>query len=89
MIIEIKEGIEFDTDKTFDEQNFECQQYFYDIMNSSTANIVYDSFNRPFVETWELTDKPIKDYCIERISVYQKQEPDWHLQSQTIKIVEL
>lgn len=89
MEIEIKEGVIFDTEKSFDEQSSACQDYFYNVMNETTASIVYDEFNRPLVETWKLTDEPIKDFVIERISVYQKQEPDWHLQSQTIKIVEL
>ena len=89
MEIEIKEGVIFDTEKSFDEQSHACQDYFYNIMNTTTASFVFDEFNRPLVETWQLTDEPIKDSVIERISVYQKQEPDWRLQSQTIKIVEL
>ena len=89
MEIEIKEGVIFDTDKSFNEQTQECQQYMYGIMDSEQPDTRNDEFNRPLVETWQLTDEPIKDYVIERISVYQKQEPDWRLQSQTIKIVEL
>lgn len=89
MEIEIKDGVIFDTEKSFDEQTSTCQDYFYNVMNETTANVVFDEFNRPLVETWQLTDESIKDYVIERVSVYQKQEPDWHLQSQTIKIVEL
>ena len=89
MEIEIKEGVIFDTDKNFNEQTQECQQYMYGIMDSEQPDIRNDEFNRPIVETWQLTDEPINDSVIERISVYQKQEPDWHLQSQTIKICEL
>ena len=88
MEIEIKESVIFDTDKSFNEQTQECQQYMYGIMNSEQPDIRNDEFNRPIVETWFLRDE-LKDSVIERISVYQKQEPDWRLQSQTIKIVEL
>lgn len=89
MEIEIKDGVVFDTEKSFDEQSPACQDYFYNIMNETTASVVFDGFNRPLVETWQLTDEPVKDFAVERISVYKKQEPDWHLQSQSIKIVEL
>lgn len=88
MEIEIKNGIIYDTDKSFDEQSQGCQDYFYDIMNTSSPSVVMDSFNRPITETWELSE-PLKFYVIERLSVYKKQEPDWHLQSQIIKICEL
>lgn len=88
MIIEIKDGIVFDTEKSFDEQTFACQNYFYKIMNDEQPNVEYDEFQRPVVEFWRIhgTSYHLE---IQRISVYQKQEPDWHLQSQTIKIVEL
>ena len=85
MIIPITDDISFDTEKTFEEQTPECQTYFYDIMNNTTPDVVKDDFNRPIVETWQLTKI---NWQIVRESVYKKQEYDWHLQSQTIKIVE-
>ena len=88
MEIEIKEGVIFDTEKSFNEQTQECQNYFYGIMNSEQPDIRNDDFNRPIVETWFMRDV-LKDFAIVRESAYQKQEADWHLQSQTIKIVEL
>ena len=88
MEIEIKDGIIFDTDKSFSEQTQECQQYLYGIMNSEQPDIRNDDFNRPIVETWFLHDV-LKDFAIVRESMYKADEYDWHLQSQTIKIVEL
>ena len=34
MEIEIKDGIIFESEKSFNEQTQECQQYFYGIMDS-------------------------------------------------------
>ena len=85
MIIHITDDISFDTEKSFDEQESECQTYFYDIMNNETPEVVKDDYNRPISETWKIT---AINYSIVRESVYQKREYDWHLQSQTIKIVE-
>lgn len=85
MIIPITDDIVFDTEKSFDEQECNCQQYFYDIMNNETPKTTYDDFERPVTEIW-LVEKI--NWLIIRESVYKKQEPDWHLLSQTIKLKE-
>ena len=88
MIIEIKQGVEFDTEKSFEEQSFECQQYLYGIMNSEQPDIRNDDFNRPIVETWFLRDA-LKDFAIVRESAYKADEYNWVMNNQTVKIVEL
>ena len=88
MEIEIKDGIIFDTDKSFSEQTQECQQYLYGIMNSEQPDIRNDGFNRPIVETWFLHDV-LKDFAIVRESMYKADEYNWNMTNQTIKIVEL
>ena len=88
MIIEIKQGVEFDTEKSFEEQSFECQQYLYGIMNSEQPDIRNDDFNRPIVETWFLRDE-LKDFAIVRESAYKADEYNWVMTNQTVKIVEL
>jgi len=88
MIIEIKDGVKFDTEKTFNEQSYECQQYLYGIMNSEQPDIRNDDFNRPIVETWFLRDE-LKDFAIVRESTYKSDEYNWVMTNQTIKIVEL
>ena len=88
MEIEIKESAIFDTDKNFNEQTQECQQYFYGIMNSEQPDIRNDKFNRPIVETWFLRDE-LKDFAIVRESTYEADEYNWNMTNQTIKIVEL
>ena len=88
MIIEIKQGVEFDTEKSFEEQSFECQDHFYGIMNSEQPDIRNDDFNRPIVETWFLWDE-LKDFAIVRESTYKEDEYNWVMTNQTVKIVEL
>ena len=88
MEIEIKEGVIFDTEKSFNEQTQECQQYFYGIMDSEQPDIRNDDFNRPIVETWFLRDE-LKDFAIVRESTYKADEYNWNMTNQTIKIVEL
>ena len=88
MEIEIKEGVIFDTEKSFDEQTQECQQYLYGIMNSEQPDIRNDDFNRPIVETWFLCFV-LKDFAIVRESTYKADEYDWNMTNQTIKVVEL
>lgn len=88
MEIEIKEGAILDTDKSFNEQTQECQQYLYGIMNSEQPDIRNDDFNRPIVETWFMRDE-LKDFAIVRESTYKADEYNWNMNNQTIKIVEL
>ena len=88
MEIEIKEGVIFDTEKSFNEQTQECQQYLYGIMNAEQPDIRNDDFNRPKVETWFLRDV-LKDFAIVRESMYKADEYNWNMTNQTIKIVEL
>ena len=88
MEIEIKEGVIFDTEKSFNEQTQECQQYFYGIMDSEQPDIRNDDFHRPIVETWFLSDV-LKDFAIVRESMYKADEYNWNMTNQTIKIVEL
>ena len=88
MIIEIKQGTEFDTTKSVNEQTQECQQYLYGIMNSEQPDIRNDDFNRPIVETWFLRDE-LKDFAIVRESTYKADEYNWVMTNQTIKVVEL
>ena len=88
MEIEIKDGVVFDTEKSFEEQSYECQNYFYNVMNNNTPNVTYDDFNRPLVETWAL-DGAMSDYAIVRESAYKADEYNWVMTNQTIKIVEL
>ena len=88
MEIEIKEGVIFDTDKSFNEQTQECQQYMYGIMNSEQPDTRNDDFNRPIVETWFMRDE-LKDFAIVRESTYEAEEYNWNMTNQTIKIVEL
>ena len=88
MIIEIKQGTEFDTTKSVNEQTQECQQYLYGIMNSEQPDIRNDDFNRPIVETWFLRDE-LKDFAIVRESTYKADEYNWVMNNQTIKVVEL
>ena len=88
MEIEIKESVIFDTDKSFNEQTQECQQYFYGIMDSEQSDIRNDDFNRPIVETWFMCDE-LKDFAIVRESTYKADEYDWNMTNQTIKVVEL
>ena len=88
MEIEIREGVIFDTEKIFNEQTQECQQYFYGIMDSEQPDIRNDDFSRPIVETWYLRDV-LKDFAIVRESAYKAPEYNWNMTNQTIKIVEL
>ena len=88
MEIEIKESVIFDTDKSFNEQTQECQQYLYGIMDSEQSDTRNDDFNRPIVETWFMRDE-LKDFAIVRESTYRADEYDWIMTNQTIKIVEL
>ena len=88
MEIEIKEGIIFDTEKSFNEQTQECQQYMYGIMDSEQPDIRNDDYNRPIVETWFMRDE-LKDFAIVRESRYKAEEYDWNMTNQTIKVVEL
>ena len=88
MEIEIKESVIFDTDKSFNEQTQECQQYFYGIMNSEQPDIRNDDFNRPLVETWFLRDE-LNGLAIVRESTYEADEYNWNMTNQTIKVVEL
>ena len=88
MEIEIKESVIFDTDKSFNEQTQECQQYLYGIMDGEQSDIRNDDFNRPIVETWFMRDE-LKDFAIVRESTYKADEYDWNMTNQTIKVVEL
>ena len=88
MEIEIKESVIFDTDKSFNEQTQECQQYLYGIMNSEQPDTRNDDFNRPVVETWFMRDE-LKDFAIVRESTYKADEYNWNMTNQTIKVVEL
>ena len=88
MEIEIKESVIFDTDKSFNEQTQECQQYMYGIMDSEQPDTRNDEFNRPIVETWFMRDE-LKDFAIVRESTYKSDEYNWNMTNQTIKIVEL
>ena len=88
MEIEIKEGVIFDTDKSFNEQTQECQQYMYGIMDSEQQDTRNDEFNRPVVETWFMRDE-LKDFAIVRESTYKADEYNWNMTNQTIKLVEL
>ena len=88
MEIEIKEGVNFDTEKSFDEQTQECQQYLYGIMDSEQPDIRNDDYNRPIVETWFMRDE-LKDFAIVRESTYMADEYNWNMTNQTIKVVEL
>ena len=88
MEIEIKDGIIFETDKSFNEQTQECQNYFYGIMDGEQQDIRNDDFNRPIVETWFMRDE-LKDFAIVRESTYKADEYDWNMTNQTIKVVEL
>ena len=83
MEIEIKNGVIFDIEKKFTEQTQECQQHFYDIMNSEQPDIRNDDFNRPIVETWFMRDE-LKDFAVVRESVYKED-----MTNQNIKVVEL
>ena len=83
MEIEIKNGVIFDIEKKFTEQTQECQQHFYDIMNSEQTDIRNDDFNRPIVETWFMRDE-LKDFAVVRESVYKED-----VTNQNIKVVEL
>ena len=88
MEIEIKDGVIFDTKKSFNEQTQECQNYFYGIMDSEQPDTRNDDFNRPIVETWFLRDE-LKNFAIVRESMYKAEEYDWNMINQTIKVVEL
>ena len=88
MEIEIKDGIIFESDKSFNEQTQECQQYLYGIMDSEQPDTRNDDFNRPIVETGFMRDE-LKDFAIVRESTYKADEYDWNMTKQTIKIVEL
>ena len=88
MEIEIKESVIFDTDKSFNEQTQECQNYFYGIMDSEQQGTRNDEFNRPIVETWFMRDE-LKDFALVRESTYKADEYDWNMTKQTIKVVEL
>ena len=88
MEIEIKDGIIFESEKSFNEQTQECQNYFYGIIDSEQPDTRNDDFNRPIVETWFMRDE-LKDFAIVRESTYKADEYDWNMTKQTIKIVEL
>ena len=88
MEIEIKESVIFDTDKSFNEQTQDCQNYFYGIMDSEQPDTRNDEFNRPIVETWFMRDE-LKDFAIVRESTYKADEYNWNMTNQTIKVVEL
>ena len=77
-------GSEFDSTISFFEQKYDCQDYFYNVMNSEAPIITNDSFDRPLIETWQDNETRL---TIERRSVYLNDDKNsWALEFQTINI---
>jgi hypothetical protein len=79
MIIILPNNAEFDTELTFDNQAQDCQDYFFDVMNTSEPTTVVDSFNRPLKQTWEVLSI---GFQVARITEYATQSGDWNFKNQ-------
>ena len=69
----------FDTEKSFDNQTQDCQDYFFDVMNASEPTTVTDDFNRPLTQSWEVTSI---GFQVVRITEYATQCGDWNFKNQ-------
>ena len=77
-------GAEYDSSINFFSMSVECQQYFYNIMNSGEPNVENDNFRRPIIETWNDTET---EFIVQRVSEYCNNDPsNWSMSNQTNKI---
>ena len=79
MIIKLPNNAEFDTEKSFDNQTQDCQDYFFEIMNASEPTTIVDSFKRPLKQTWDVN---AIGFQVARITEYATQCGDWNFSNQ-------
>ena len=83
MIINITDTLTYDTDKKFDEQEWETQEYLYCVMEREPDRTEYDDFNRPYRQFWNVNGNSL--ICT---WVYLRPEPDWVLKEQIYSMEE-
>ena len=69
----------FNTEKAFDNQTQDCQDYFFEVMNASEPTTIVDDFNRPLTQTWEVNSIGFE---VVRITEYETQSGDWNFKNQ-------
>ena len=79
MIIKLPNNAEFDTEKSFDNQTQDCQDYFFEVMNASEPITIEDSFKRPLKQTWNID---AIGFQVSRITEYATQCGDWDFSNQ-------
>ena len=79
MEIKLPNNAVFNTDLEFENQTSDCQEYFFEVMNSTESVDVFDSFDRPLKQTWNID---AIGFQVSRISEYQDNSDAWTLQHQ-------
>lgn len=79
MIIILPNKAIFDTELQFDNQEQDCQNYFFEVMNASEPTTIVDEFHRPIKQSW-IVDAI--GFSVTRISEYQDNSDAWTLQHQ-------
>lgn len=79
MIIKLPNNAEFDTEKSFDNQTQDCQNYFFEIMNASEPTTIVDSFKRPLKQTWNVN---AIGFEVSRITEYNHSSTAWNFDKQ-------
>ena len=69
----------FNTEKAFDNQEQDCQDYFFEVMNASEPTTITDDFNRPLTQSWEVTSIGFE---VVRITEYATRCGDWNFKNQ-------
>ena len=69
----------FNTEKSFDNQTQDCQDYFFEVMNASEPTTIVDDFNRPLTQSWEVL---AIGFEVVRITEYATQCGDWNFKNQ-------
>lgn len=79
MIIKLPNNADFDTEKSFDTQTQDCQDYFFEVMNASEPTTIVDSFQRPLTQTWNVN---AIGFDVSRITEYRNQDGAWNILNQ-------
>ena len=79
MEIELPNKAIFNTEKEFDNQTQDCQDYFYEVMNANEPTTIVDDFQRPLNQTWEVNSIGFE---VVRVTEYATQCGDWIFKNQ-------
>ena len=83
MIIYITDTLTYDTDKKFDEQEWETQEYLNQIIGFQEPNYIdYDEFSRETCRYWNIE----KGVLLKYLFVYQRPETAWNIKEQIIEV---